>query len=89
MASTIFRTFGFLLILFIVVYIGTENTQVSDFHFSLLLDKPARTSAALVYFAVFAVGVIGGTLLNAGSARGSSGSSGSRGDDKSSRNKKK
>jgi uncharacterized membrane protein YciS (DUF1049 family) len=73
MASIIFRTFGFLLILFVVVYIGTENTQTIDFRFSLLLDKPVRTSAALAYFAVFAVGVIGGTLLNAGRSGGSSG----------------
>ena len=39
-------------------------------HFSLLLDKPVRTSAALVYFAVFAVGVIAGTLFNAGAGKG-------------------
>lgn len=82
MASIIFRTFGFLLILFVVVYIGTENTHSIDFRFSLLLDKPVRTSAALAYFAVFAVGVIGGTLLNAGRAGGS-------GKDASARGKKK
>ena len=70
MISVIFRTFAFLLILFVVVYIGTENTQAIDFRFSLLLDKPARTSAALIYFAMFAVGVVGGTLLNAGGGKG-------------------
>lgn len=80
MLAVIFRTLGFLLILFVVVYLGTENTQQIDFHFSLLLEKPARTSAALVYFAVFAVGVIGGTLLNAGAGakKGQSQDSGSR-----------
>ena len=72
MVSIFFRTLGFLLILFVVIYVGTENTQSVDFHFSLLRDKPLRTTASLVYFAVFAVGVIGGTLLNAGHA-GSSG----------------
>ena len=77
MASVIFRTFAFLLILFLVVYIGTENTHQISFHFGLLLDKPAQTSAALVYFAVFAVGVIGGTLLNAGHGSGGGRSSGS------------
>ncbi len=65
-AAIFFRTLGFLLILFVVVYIGTENTQQVNFHFSLLLDKPISTNAALVYFAIFAIGVIGGTLLNAG-----------------------
>ncbi len=66
MASIIFRTFGLLLITFIVIYIGMENTHQVAFHFDLLLDKPAQTSAAIIYFAVFAVGVIAGTLLNAG-----------------------
>ncbi|NDC74694.1 hypothetical protein EBZ70_05255 [bacterium] len=69
-AAIFFRTVLFLLILFVVIYIGTENTQTVDFHFSLLLAKPARTSASLVYFAVFAVGVVGGTLLNAWAAKG-------------------
>lgn len=83
-AAVIFRTIGILVILFIMVYVGTENTQAVDFHFSLLLEKPARTSAALVYFAVFAVGMIGGTLLNAGK---SGGSAPSRGKDSGSKKK--
>ncbi len=65
MVAVILRTLTFLGILFLVVYIGTENTHPISFRFSLLLDKPVQTSAALVYFAVFAVGVIGGTLLHA------------------------
>ncbi len=89
MVSAIFRTFAFLLILFLVVYIGTENTHQIAFRFGLLLDKPAQTSAALVYFAVFSVGVVGGTLLNAG--RASSGGGRSSGSDREggSRSKKK
>ena len=87
MASIIFRTFAFLVILFLVVYIGTENTHQISFRFGLLLDKPAQTSAALVYFAVFAVGVIGGTLLNAGRASGGGSSGSDR--ESSSRSKKK
>ena len=86
MASVLFRTFALLIILFLVVYIGTENTHEIAFRFSLLLDKPAQTSAALVYFIVFAVGVIGGTLLNAG--RGSGGATSSE-RESSSRSKKK
>ncbi len=84
--AVLFRTIFFLLILFVVIYIGTENTQTIDFHFSLLLDKPARTSAALVYFAVFSVGVIAGTLFNAGA--GKSGARG-KGEDEGGRSKKK
>jgi preprotein translocase subunit SecG len=84
--AVLFRTIFFLLILFVVIYIGTENTQTIDFHFSLLLDKPARTSAALVYFAVFSVGVIGGTLFNAGA--GKSAGRG-KGEDEGTKSKKK
>lgn len=78
-AQTFFRTIGFLLILFLVVYVSIENTQVIDFRFSLLADKPVRASAAIIYFAMFAVGVVGGTLLHnsgkgGGGARGEGGS---------------
>ena len=74
-AKTFFRTLGFLLILLLVILISTENTQMIDFHFDLLRDKPVRASAAFVYFAMFAVGVIGGTMLHGGGSGGSAGSS--------------
>jgi len=72
-AKALLRTFVFLLILFVVIYVGTENTQTIDFRFPLLLDRPVRASAAWIFFAVFAVGVFGGTLLHAGGGSGSSG----------------
>ena len=53
-ARVFFRTFLFLLILFVMIYVGSENTQRVDFRFPLLLDKPVRASGALLYFAVFA-----------------------------------
>lgn len=81
---TFFRTFFFLLILFVMIYVGTENTQRIDFRFPLLLDKPLRASGALLYFAVFAVGVFGGTLLHAGSSSGG----GAAGESKSSAKRK-
>jgi uncharacterized integral membrane protein len=81
--QTIFRTIGFLLILFLVVFVSIENTQVIDFRFSLATDKPLRASAAIVYFAMFAAGVVGGTLLN-----NSSGKSTSRGAESGSGKKK-
>ena len=75
-AKTVFRTIGFLLILFLVVLVSIENTQTIDFRFSLLLDKPVRALAAFIYFAMFAVGVIGGTLLHTGGGGGGRGDSG-------------
>jgi len=76
--STILRTFGFLIILFLVVFVSVENKHTIDFHFSLAFDKPVRSSAAIIYFAMFAIGVIGGTLLNnsGGKSGGSRGGEG-------------
>ena len=67
--QTILRTIGFLIILFLVVFVSIENTNTIDFHFSLAFTKPVRSSAAIIYFAMFAAGVIGGTLLNGGSSK--------------------
>lgn len=75
-AQTFFRTIGFLIILFLVVFVSIENTHRIDFHFSLVSEKPVRYSAAVIYFAMFAVGVVGGTLLH-----NSGGKSGARGGD--------
>ncbi len=69
--KSLLRTLVFLLILFVVIYVGTENTQSIDFRFPLLLKKPLHASAAWIYFAVFAVGVFGGTLLHSGGSGGS------------------
>jgi uncharacterized integral membrane protein len=74
-AQTFFRTVGFLIILFLAVYVSIENTQAIDFHFSLLAEKPLRMPAEILYFAMFAVGVVGGTLLH-----NSGGKSGGRGE---------
>lgn len=76
-AKAVFRTVIFLLILFVVVYVGTENTQTIDFRFPLLLNRPVRASAALIFFGVFAVGVIGGSLLHADQPGARSGRDGS------------
>jgi hypothetical protein len=79
-AQTFFRTIGFLLILFLVVFVSIDNTQVIDFRFSLAVDKPLRASAAIIYFAMFAAGVVGGTLLhNSGGKGGGRGGEGGGG----------
>ena len=65
-AKIFFRTFFFLLLLFVVIWVSIANKGEIAFSFPLVLDKPIQASAAIVFFAVFAVGVFGGTLLNAG-----------------------
>jgi preprotein translocase subunit SecG len=78
-AQTFFRTIGFLIILFLVVFVSIENTQPIDFRFSLVTDKPVRASAAIIYFAMFAFGVVGGTLLhNSGKSGGRSSEGGGK-----------
>lgn len=64
------RTILFLAILFLMLYVGMTNTENIKFNFPLAFDKPLIQPAALVYFAVFAVGVVGGTLFNIGGGKG-------------------
>jgi uncharacterized membrane protein YciS (DUF1049 family) len=64
--KVLFKTVVFLAILFVVLYIGINNRQSADFYFPGVLDKKLTTDAALIYFGMFAVGVIAGTVLTAG-----------------------
>ena len=76
--KTFFRTVVFLLILFVVIYTAMVNTQKITFKFPLLLDKPVEAEAPIIFFAIFAVGVFGGTLLNAGGGKGKGGGDGTK-----------
>jgi hypothetical protein len=75
--SAVIKSIVFLGILFVMLYVGMNNPKPIDFHFPVagVTDKnPIHASAALVYFGVFAVGVLAGTLLhtNKGGGRKSS-----------------
>jgi H+/gluconate symporter-like permease len=67
--KVLFRTILFLLTLFIVIYTAMVNTQEIVFNFPLLLKEPVKAAAPIIFFAIFAVGVFGGTLLNAGGGK--------------------
>jgi len=58
-----FRGVVFLVLLFIVLYIGMNNPQPVDFNFPLLPQKKISQPASFVFFVIFAVGVIAGLLL--------------------------
>ena len=65
-----------LAILFVMLYVGMNNTHSIDFHFPVAgttSKTPIHASAALVYFGVFAVGLLAGTILNTGRASGGGG----------------
>jgi hypothetical protein len=54
---------------------GMENRSQVEFTLSHVFPKKAlKLPAALMYYAFFAIGLFTGTLLTAGSKRGSSGS---------------
>jgi predicted transporter len=70
--KAVFKAIVFLGILFVMLYIGMNNGQSADFYFPVLTQKKITTTAALIYFGMFAVGVLAGTVLasGTGNARG-------------------
>ena len=78
MFKAVFKTFFLLIILFVMLYVGMNNGHEIDFHFPIAgttAKSPIHASAALIYFGIFAVGVLAGTLLHfGGSGKKSSGS---------------
>lgn len=65
--SAVLKSIVFLALLFVMLYVGINNTHTIDFHFPLFgttTAKPIHATAGLVYFGVFSVGVLAGTLLH-------------------------
>ena len=73
MFKAVLKTFVLLGILFVMLYVGMNNGHEIDFRFPIAgtTDKnPIHASAALIYFGVFAVGVLAGTMLHSGGGGG-------------------
>ena len=73
MFKAVLKTFALLIILFVMLYVGMNNTHVIDFHFPVAgttTQAPIHASAALVYFGIFAVGVLAGTMLHSSGGGG-------------------
>lgn len=66
------RALVFLAATFIVVYIGMTNTGTIPFRFPLLFDHDIKQPAAIIYFGVFAIGVIAGLMVLGGGSGGKS-----------------
>jgi uncharacterized membrane protein YciS (DUF1049 family) len=76
MFKAVIKTFVLLAILFVILYVGMNNTHEIDFNFPIAgttAKAPLRASAALIYFGVFAVGVLAGTMLHSGGGGGGGG----------------
>ncbi len=81
MLTAVLKTLALLAILFVMLYVGMHNPQRIDFHFPVAgtTDKtPIRASAALIYFGVFAIGLLAGTILHFGPGKGGKGGGGKR-----------
>ena len=89
MFKVVLKTIALLAILFVVLYVGMNNTHTIDFQFPIAgttAKQPIRTNAALIYFGIFAVGLLAGTILTFGS-NNSGGKGGSSGGGKKSSSK--
>ncbi|MSU22613.1 MAG: hypothetical protein EXS32_02205 [Opitutus sp.] len=76
MIKAVIKTFALLIILFVMLYVGMNNGHEIDFRFpvaGMTEKKPIHASAALIYFGIFAIGVLAGTMLHSGGAKKSSG----------------
>ncbi len=73
MLKAIVKTIALLAILFVMLYVGMHNPHPIDFQFPVLgttAKAPLRAPAALIFFTVFAVGLLAGTILSFGGGKG-------------------
>ena len=85
MVKAVVKTLALLAILFVMLYVGMNNTHVIDFHFPVAgttAKTPIHSSAALIFFGVFAVGVLAGTILAVGGGATAGGKKSGGGKDK-------
>ena len=73
MLNAVVKTIAFLAILFVMLYVGMNNTHEIDFRFpiaGITEKKPIHATAGLIYFGLFAVGLLAGTILAVGGRGG-------------------
>ncbi len=63
------KTIFFIVVLLLLVLMGMHNRSVVDFTLPPLIVSQIKQPAALMYYAFFAVGVLTGTLLTAGTGK--------------------
>lgn len=71
--KAVLKSVLFLVLLFVMLYVGMNNPQQIDFQFPIAgttAKNPIHAPAAIIYFGVFAVGVLAGTLLHSGKGGG-------------------
>ena len=73
-AKLLLKTIFFILILLLLVLMGMHNRGTVDFTLPPVLQQVIKQPAALMYFAFFAVGVLTGTVMTAGTGKQGGGS---------------
>jgi len=64
--KAVLKSIAFLILLFVVLYVGMNNTDTINFSFPVALKERIKAPAAILFFGMFAVGVLAGTLLHSG-----------------------
>ena len=68
-AKLFFKTIFLIAILLLLVLMGMNNKASVSFSLPPILPKTISQPAAIMYFAFFAIGVLTGTILTAGSGK--------------------
>ena len=77
--KAVVKSIAFLGLLFVMLYVGMNNPQDIAFQFPIAgttAKTPIHAPAAIIYFGLFAVGVLAGTLLHSGKGAKKSGAGG-------------
>ena len=64
--KAVLKSIAFLAILFVMLYVGMNNTDTINFSFPIAIKERIKAPAAIIFFGMFAVGVLAGTLLHSG-----------------------
>ena len=78
--ATFLKTLVILAVLFVMLYVGMNNTHEINFFFPIAgttAKKPIYESAALIIIGIYAIGELAGTLMHGGGKGGSAKKSGS------------
>jgi uncharacterized integral membrane protein len=72
--KAVLKSIAFLLLLFVMLYVGMYNTDSIAFSFPIASANKIKAPAAIIFFGMFAIGVLAGTMLH-GSGGGRKGAS--------------
>ena len=68
-AKLLLKTLFFIVILLLLVLMGMHNQSSAQFTLPPIMHRIIQQPAALMYFAFFAIGVLTGTVMTAGTGR--------------------